>query len=391
MNGKVTKIDNDDDDVEKNKVLLSCCRSSWSGLDSGAALGRRRRKISQLFTNLDWKYILQKCHLFLPGLYLCPPYSSPFPPQSFWSTQMHTLCCWWIQRKRIGWTEFLSSPKSVASRRPPLQKLCEMRLRVHNNIKAVSAKGSQGEGDGVGQRNTTRDVSYCSGDSVQQQQEEYEEDEVETHSEQYTIIISSHHLQQPARKSNPRKWNPTLLLAQLRPRDHGTVYPQRRRRRKLLLLLYEQWDEFNSLSAVVVRDSPSSSSSSLWTFFLYPLCRCWFPFVQWLNCIYFREKSWTSFSRFCDNSCWIVGSFFPFPHLSDLLDEYWVTPTNWQRWWWWWVATRTTTTIEQNELLKWNSSTHIQYRDTVSWDIPRVNTFLIINKYDDDGAIIICV
>lgn len=192
-------------------------------------------------------------------------------------------------------------------------------------------------------------------------QQEEEEDEVETHSEQYTIIISSHHLQQPARKSNPRKWNPTLLLAQLRPPSTGPRNGISAKTKEIIIIIVWTMGRIQfSICCCCARFA--IIIIIIFVDIFYPLCRCWFPFVQWLNCIYFREKSWTSFSRFCcDISCWIVGSFFPFPHLSDLLDEYWVywvTPANWQRWRWWWVATRTTTTIEQNELLKWNSSTH---------------------------------
>lgn len=166
-----------------------------------------------------------------------------------------------------------------------------------------------------------------------QQQEEEEEDEVEveTHSEQYTIIISSHHLQQPARKSNPRKWNPTLLLAQLRPPSTGprNGISAKTTTKEIIIILYGQWDEFNSLSAVVVRDSPSSSSSSLWTFFLYPLCRCWFPFVQWLNCIYFREKSWTSFSDFATTLVGsLVRSFLSPICLICWMSTEWLLPTD---------------------------------------------------------------
>lgn len=280
---------------------------------------------------------------------------------------MHTLglCCWWIQRKRIGWTEFLSSPKSVASRRPPLQKLCEMRLRVHNNIKAVSAKGShpaddEGEGDGVGQRNTTRDVSYCSGDSVQQQQEE-EEVEVETHSEQYTIIISSHHLQQPARKSNPRKWNPTLLLAQLRPPSTGPrngISAKTTTKEIIIIIVWTMGRIQFSICCCCARFAIIIIIIFVDIFFISTLQRL-VSICSMVKLYLFSRKVVNFIFRFCDNSCWIVGSFFPFDHLSDSLDEYWVywvTPTNWQRWRWWWVATRTT--IEQNELLKWNSSTH---------------------------------
>lgn len=345
---------------------------------SGAGLGRRRRrKISQLFTNLDWKYILQKCHLFLPGLYLCPPYSSPFPPQSFWSTQMHTLCCWWIQRKRIGWTEFLSSPKSVASRRPPLQKLCEMRLRVHNNIKAVSAKGSHpaddeaGEGDGVGQRNTTRDVSYCSGDSVQQQEEE-EEDEVETHSEQYTIIISSHHLQQPARKSNPRKWNPTLLLAQLRPPSTGPRNGISAKTKEIIIIV--------------------------WTMgrIQFSICCCCARFAIIIIIIF--VDIFLSTLQMLVSTCSMVKLYlfsrkvvnFIFPILRQLLlDRWFVLSFPPFVWFVGWVLSDSyqltmvmSSNKNNNNWTKWAPEVkflHPLYKDTVSWDIPRVNTFLIIN------------
>lgn len=88
---------------------------------------------------------------------------------------------------------------------------------------------------------------------------EEDKEEVETHSylrrrfEQYTII-SSHHLQQPVRKSNPRKWNPKAsdavaasssgLLFFCPPRNG--IYATWRK------LLYEQWDEFNSVLFAII-------------------------------------------------------------------------------------------------------------------------------------------
>ena len=50
----------------------------------------RCRKISQLFTNLDWKYILQKCHLFLFLAFAAP------------SWQVAAAAASGIQRKEAG-------------------------------------------------------------------------------------------------------------------------------------------------------------------------------------------------------------------------------------------------------------------------------------------------
>lgn len=110
--------------------------------------------------------------------------------------------------------------------------------------------------------------------------------------EQYTII-SSHHLQQPVRKSNPRKWNPKASAASSSSGHFfsvlpGTVYTRHGGN------YYEQWDEFNSV-LLLFAFCESPSSSSLWTF-SFVCCRCCDSICSMVNCISFREKSWTLFS-----------------------------------------------------------------------------------------------